>query len=330
MKTLFLRILHLLQGIGTSERCGSRKFAALATLIVQVTASSADPIIQWATVAGSPGEDTPTDMALTPSGEIYVIGTFDIEFDSDGSTVGPQTVLYKFDLKGTQTGSQASRGEWIRGGAVDSKGNYYLTGRVSDPDQLGMGVINDFYLAKYSPTGALLWERATGSAGASLRYSSDGGSKLALDAAGNICVSGTSSGAAVFGNVTLPATPGGPLLCKYDPDGALLWVKRVEGAALIFQGQDLASGEGGNIALDQGNIVMSGFLRNGRADFGGTVVNVETPNGGDFFIATFNASGDIQWVKTGFGGGVAADKQGGVYFNGSMVGSQFMHCGKLT
>ena len=298
--------------------------ASLALVLLMMTAAHAQPTVQWATVAGTPGEDTPYDMALSAGGEIYVAGTFDIEGDT-----GPQVVLYKFDLNGTQTSSQASRGELIRGVAVDAKGNYYLTGRVWDPSRLGTGVLNDFYLAKYSSTGTLLWERATGSAGSEIKYSNDGGKRIALDAAGNIYVAGKSTGAAVFGQVNFPAAPGGPLLCKYDPDGALLWVKRVEGAGLVFEGTELGGGQAFSMALDRdGNVIMDGGLPNGPADFGGTVVN-----GAEVFVAKYKATGEVQWVRPGYGGGytggVAVDSQNNVFFTGMRWG-KFTASGELV
>src|SRR5262249_15852934 len=209
----------------------------------------AQPKVDWVTVAGTPASEYVADLALSPTGEILVVIN-----DRTGDAPGPETVLYKFDLNGKQTATQASRGEEIRGITVDSKGNYYLTGRVGDSVRLRMGVVNDFYLAKYSPDGLLLWERALGSPGTTLQYETRGGYKLTLDEAGDVLLAAYSSGAATFGDVTFPAETGGPLLCKYDPDGNLIWARRGEG-----QGGAIIGG----LTLDpDGNMVISGFLFN--------------------------------------------------------------------
>lgn len=295
-----------------SSRAQARKFAwrmctAIVTLVLQMTRSGAEPAVQWVTVAGSAGDDIPMDIALAPAGEIYLAGVF------EGRNGGrPETVLHKFDLSGTLIGSQASRGEEIRGMAVDSQGNYYLTGKVWDSDRLGMGLTNDFYLAKYSSAGTLLWERTAGTPTYSRNYIGQGGYKVAVDATGNIYVAGASSGPAVFGNVTFPDTPGGPLLCKYDPDGTLLWVKRAEGTPDVIG----TGGSASQIALGRdGNIVVC-----------------ESPNGADGYIAKYKANGDILWVRVAYGGAVAVDAQGNIYFNGGVwINDKIaLRCGKFT
>jgi hypothetical protein len=76
-----------------------------------------------------------------------------------------------------------------------------------------------------------------------------------------------------------------------------------------------------------GNILVTGILLKGPADFGGTVVNVAGP-----YVAKYNAAGEVQWVRPGYGyRGVAADKHGNIYFNGAVPGyTAIMHCGKFT
>lgn len=312
-----------------SPRAQARKFAwrlcaAMLPFTAQITTSGAAPTVQWVKVAGSAGDDIPMDIALSPAGEIYLAGVF------EGYNGGlPETVLHRFDRSGKLIGSQASRGEEIRGLAVDSQGNYYLTGKVWDSDRLGMGVINDFYLAKYSAAGTLLWERTAGTPTYSRNYVGQGGYKVAVDAAGNIYVVGASSGPAVFGNVTFPDTPGGPLLCKYDPDGTLLWVKRVEGAPDVIG----TGGSASSVALDQeGNIVIAGSLNNGTANIGGMVVTIAGPYFGDGCIVKYDANGDAQWVRVAYGGGVKVDTQGNIYFGGGVWRNDklALHCGKFS
>jgi hypothetical protein len=81
--------------------------------------------------------------------------------------------------------------------------------------------------------------------------------RIAIDQGGNIVVAGGSYGAAAFDQVTFPPSVGGPLLCKYTPDGVLLWAKRVEvqGSTSLFSGRAL------DLAVDSaGNIITTGYL----------------------------------------------------------------------
>lgn len=296
------------------------KWAAIAALALQMTAGGAEPIVQWTTVAGGPGRDYPSGIALTPAGGLYLVGNFEQEVI--GRWNRPTKVLYKFDLSGTMIGSQASRGEAISAVAVDAQGNYYLTGYAWEGDRIDA---NAFHLAKYSSTGTLLWERNAGKPTSSTAHSS-GGSSIALDVAGHVYVAGASSGPEIFGSTTFPATAGGPLLCKYDQDGTLLWAKRAE-----------TGGGGGTIALDtNGDIVMTGFASNGQADFGGIVITINGPYGSYSYVAKYSATGFVKWAKAAHGGsGVAVDRRGNVYCTGDAIsadpaGLNGLHCSKFT
>lgn len=307
------------------------KWAAMVVLLVQMTVRGAEPIVQWATVAGGPGLDIPYGIALAPAGELHLVGDFEQELN--GRWLRPTKVLYKFDLSGTLIGSQASRGEAIRAVAVDAQGNYYLTGYVWDSTTLGVGHTNDFYLAKYTSTGTLLWERTAGNSTYSKNYSWSQGNAIALDAAGHVYVAGESLGPDVFGDVTFPAAAAGPLLCKYDQDGTLLWAKRVK----VQPDQFGRGGSAGSIALDaNGDIVITGSASNGQANFGGIVITIDGPYGSYTFVAKYSATGEVQWAKAAHGGsGVAADKRGNVYCTGDAIsadpaGLNGMHCSKFT
>lgn len=303
----------------------------IVALAFQMTAGGAEPIVQWATVAGGPGPDFPYGIALAPAGELYLVG--DLEQELNGNWFRPTKVLYKFDLSGTLIGSQASRGEAIQAVAVDAQGNYYLTGYVWDSTTLGVGHTNDFYLAKYTSTGTLLWERTAGNSTYSKKYSWSQGNAIALDSAGHVYVAGQSLGPDVFGDVTFPAATAGPLLCKYDQDGTLLWAKRVEAQPDQFG----RGGGAGSIALDaNGNIVIGASASNGQVDIGGIVITINGPYGSSTFVAKYSAAGEVQWAKAAHGGsGVAADRRGNVYCTGHAIsadpaGLNGMHCSKFT
>jgi hypothetical protein len=88
------------------------------------------------------------------------------------------------------------------------------------------------------------------------------------------------------------------------------------------------------LAIDAGgNAIVTGGLNNGDVDFGGKMVSVAGPSDGDFFVAKYNASGEVQWVQVAYGGyGIAADKHDNLYFGGYVAGESLppaMHCGKF-
>jgi hypothetical protein len=79
---------------------------------------------------------------------------------------------------------------------------------------------SDIFVAKYTRSGAFLWATSMGGAG------HDSGKGIAVDATGNVFVSGRYSGAATFGSTTLNS-PGGShaFAAKPDANGKVLWAK---------------------------------------------------------------------------------------------------------
>lgn len=305
------------------------KVVTLATLVFLSAAHAAEPLIQWATASGGPGGDAPSGLALTFGGRLVMVGDFDSSPAADGF-YRPKQVLHTFDADGHLVSSLASRGESLRAVVVNSIGDVFTAGQVWNSKSLGVGRTNDFYLAKYSAAGSLLWERIAGTPTYSRLLPFDlGGLAIALDPSGNVCVAGGSTGPAVFGNTTFPARAGGPLICKYTANGDLAWAKRVEGAPDVLG----LGGSARSIAVDsQGNILVGGNLNNGAADFGGLVVTVAGPYSSDSFIAKFNSSGVVQWVRLGHGGGITIDRSGNIYSVGTiwLSGEFALHFGKFV
>ncbi len=304
--------------------------AAILTLAFQTLPIQAQGVVQWVKVDGTTQHDSMTESALGSAGEIYLSG----RFGHMGTHNPMEAVLFKYDSNGQQTTVQSWRGEFVNAVAVDAQGNYYLTGRVSDPDALGVGRAYDFYLAKYAANGTLLWERTAGTPRDSPRtYSQDGqaGWEIALDAAGNVYVAGRSLGPAVFESTTFPSTPGGPLLCKYAPDGTLLWVRRAEGKGLVFGGTQLGGGDASSIAVDaDGNIVINGTMTKGSANFDSVIINITGTYDHGAFAAKYSSAGQIIWAKAISFGGVAVDRQGNTFISGPTSNGQAFFDGTST
>lgn len=314
-------------------RLTRRLCAVTATICLHNASLHSQPIVDWVTVGGSAQSDVARNMTVSPAGEIYLPGFFDWDGNFWSSV---QTILYRYDRNGSQLGSLPSRGELLESVAVDAAGNYHVTGRVWRPEDLGMGVRQDFYIAKYAANGTRLWERTAGATIYSDSYLNAGFS-IALDSAGNSYVAGASHGPGTFGSVTFPNTAGGPMLCKYDPAGTLLWAKRAEGHWATIFGLDTRRGGGlaRSILLDSvGNIVIAGKMFNGAATFNGIVITIAGPYAGTAesgdFIAKYDPAGQILWAKPVPFGGLAVDYQGNVVISGSMTNGQAKFDGTST
>jgi hypothetical protein len=145
---------------------------------------------------------------------------------------------------------------------------------------------------------------------------SSGGSGLAVDSAGNAFVTGHFVGTAAFGTTNLTSAGQGDMFAaKYDTTGTLLWVAQAGGT-------NFANGSG--IAADgTGNCYVTGAF-SGVAWFGPTeVVGSLAFANSDIFVAKYDASGNLLWVRHAGGGqdggsGIAVDPNGNSYVTGGL------------
>ncbi|MCC6151783.1 MAG: SBBP repeat-containing protein [Planctomycetes bacterium] len=194
--------------------------------------------------------------------------------------------------------------------AADSADNIYVTGYFEgtvdfDP---GPGVVSrtsagmqDIFVAKYSPVGALLWVDAFGSS------NDDRGFDLCTDAAGNVYITGQFWHSVDFdpgpGTTILTVTfPGGggapdPFVLKLDTSGALVWARNFGGAS---------NDEGRAIRVDStGNVYVAGLYYNyvgipNDFDPGPAVLTLPsaaTSGWKDIFVSKFDAAGILVWAS---------------------------------
>jgi len=162
-----------------------------------------------------------------------------------------------------------------------------------------------------------VWAQQAGSVGA------DKTRGLTTDAAGNVYMTGEYSKTGTFGEFTVESK--GELdffVAKYSPEGKCLWV-RTGGGSKIDRGY--------GVAVDaSGNVFVTGHCLSTDATFDGQTFE---NRGGDYdlFVAKYDASGKIQWLKSGggagydYGHGIGVDKAGNCYVTGAMVGDcEFM------
>jgi hypothetical protein len=113
--------------------------------------------------------------------------------------------------------------------ATDAAGNFYITGMVSysldfdpSPAQYTLNASTQAYVAKYSPTGALLWAKVFSGA-----YTGEGRA-IGVDGSGNVYVAGKYN----FGdinldpgasNFTLAPQSNAMFVAKYSSSGSFIW-----------------------------------------------------------------------------------------------------------
>lgn len=133
---------------------------------------------------------------------------------------------------------------------------------------------------------AHFWSRQANVAG----FSATNANAAALDAAGNIYVTGSFVGSTNLGGTTLISAGSGDFfLVKYSPTGSHLWSVRYGSTG---------NERGNAVACDAaGNVYITGSYTSAASWGGATVIG---GSGGDIILAKYNSSGTHQWSK-GFG-----------------------------
>jgi hypothetical protein len=267
-------------------------------LASSVPVSAQAPPYYWSrAVGGATSDEVSTGLAVDASGAVLLgghLGNADLAKFSPNGT--PQW-SHAFPVTGTNAV------EKVLDVAVDGAGGVLVTGYFHGSIDFGGGPLAsvgpaDIFLAKFDGNGQHQWSKSFGSQQQRDCY----GERVAVDAAGNVVVTGQSEGDVDFGGGLLAGT--GHLnifLAKYDANGLHQW-------SYIFAG-------GGDcepyaLALDAaGNPVVAGGFQ-GTINFGGS--NLASVSLSDIFVAKFNAAGVHQWSNRygtagGFGYGVPYD-----------------------
>lgn len=264
-------------------------------------------------------------IAVDAGGNVVVAGYFFGTSDFGGGALtsagGYDIFIAKYSPTGSHLwsrrfGSPTPNGaitETASALTVDAAGNLVVTGTFDGTADFGGGPLpavayNDIFVAKYSAAGAHLWSRHAASAAGQIY-----GNGVAVDAVGNVVVTGSLYSTADLGGGPLPVVFGrGILLAKFSSLGTHLW-SRSYGGWLYDSGSAVAVDGGGDI-------IMTGQFGN-AADFGnGTLVTV---GNNDIFLAKFTGNGAPLWSRS-FGGwqddagtGVAVDANGNIAVTGA-------------
>ena len=245
-------------------------------------------ILQWLSRYNGPtnGTDEASSMFLDASGNVYVTGLShnNITFYSEYATV-------KYNSSGIQQWASVYNGpgngsDVAKSIAADASGNVYVTGYSE-----GIGSNADYATIKYNSAGDSVWVKRYNGPGNAF----DAANSLAIDALGNVYVTGYSSQfVANFDYATI----------KYNSVGDSLWVKRYNGSSNY---RDYAN----SLALDgSGNVYITGYSR-------------ETIGSDNYTTIKYNSSGVQQWLASYSAGtngeearSIAVDGSGNVFVTG--------------
>lgn len=212
---------------------------------------------------GGDNADNIRAMAADASGNLYLAGYTNYKLQNRN------TLLIKTNANGdtlwsrTLNGSSNRDDEWASV-AIDPSGNIIVGGfmRLS-------GRNFDYFVAKYNANGDTLWTRAYNGA----QSKSDKAADMALDAAGNIYLTGRTD------NGVTPTTNYDMLTLKYNNNGALQWAKSYSSAGNIEdRGEKICVSPAGEVYAI------------GR-------IGVSATNN-DVFVIKYDTNGTPQWTKS--------------------------------
>lgn len=277
------------------------------------------PSGEWlqAVRAGGAGNDIISALQLDATGNAVVTGTFGQLITGATATFGATTlaVASNTDYADVFVATLSSGGQWLRavraGGAgadyisalaLDGAGNAVVLGSFTGSGTLGTTTLSaaanttQLFVAKLNlSTGTwTLMNQGPNPNGAQP-------GAMALDAAGNVVISGTYSGGSTFGSTTIYSnrTGGGTFVARLSANGQ--WTQVVQ--PVQSRSNNAPPSVINSLAVDAaGTVTVLGTLIEG-ATFGSTTLT--SVGSYDIFVAKLDAAG--QWTQAVRAGGLAND-----------------------
>jgi hypothetical protein len=221
----------------------------------------------------------------------YRVRAYNTSGDSGYSNTGSATTqsaggggahIWSTDFGGSTLGDSATS----VGMVVDSSGASVVFGYFLGHVDLGGGLLTsagagDIYLVKRASNGSHLWSKRFGST------EDDRPRAIAIDASGNIFITGYFRGTVSFGGGGLTASVSSGFLAKYSPAGAHLWSRRLSSGS--------SADMGNAIAVDGSGNVIVGSTLYGTSDYGGGPLT--TAGGQDIVLVKYSATGGYLWAR---------------------------------
>ncbi|MDF2438646.1 MAG: hypothetical protein K0Q95_3022 [Bacteroidota bacterium] len=285
----------------------------------------------WAKSEGSTGNEKALGVTYDPFGNVVVCGYYTDTTVFGGvmtaSTNYKDLFVAKYDLNGNLLWMQHAGGpgeEEAKSVVCDNSGNIYICGKYSDGATFGTttfstpvtpyGQFYNAYIAKYSPTGSLMWVKSVDGDYDDIAWS------ITKDNNNKLYITGEFSGA-MFDAINLYTNGRADVFVAcYDSNGNAQWAVNA-GNPLV----DRARG----ISCDGSNLYITGQF-GGTATFGPhTLVAADSS---DIFIAELDNTGNFLWASAvggpadnyepdSYESGIAvcADGSGPVYATGALL-----------
>lgn len=262
---------------------------------------------QWTKQLGVATRNTYSNaIATDSSGNIFIAGYTNGGLDGNTLTGSTDFYVTKYDSTGTKVWTKQMGVPLKSTGAqkvtTDSSGNVFVAGYTNgNLDGNTVTGTYDFFVTKYDSTGAKIWTKLLGVAGASTY-----GNGVVVDSSGNIFIGGYTSGG-LDGN-TLAGTQD-VFVTKFDSTGTKQWTRQLGVAAA----QSISIGV---VSDFFGNVFIAGYSGGGLD--GNALTGTK-----DAFVTKYTSQGVRQWTKqlgassaTLNSTGIAIDSSGHLYISG--------------
>ncbi len=258
------------------------------------------------------GDSYLLSITTDPNGNLLMLGAF----TSDSLQVGAITLinpispssqyfLVKYDPSGnvvwaTNAGNALEDSHELGveilgtgGVATDATGDIYMTvnfqlpiiqvGTITLTNSDPSGTSTDILLAKYDPSGNIMWAKSFGGSDTDIAYG------LTVTPAGNVFMAGVDGSPKItFGTSVI--TNSHAFIAEFDKSGTPLWAC----------GSGTTKGEYAvGIASDAfNNVYMTGAFSGNKITFSGTTIANPNPGKRSLFLVKFDPANNVSWYKT--------------------------------
>jgi len=238
----------------------------------------------WVWAKSAPGYSSthPSATCTDPSGNVIIAGeTYLAKYNSTGGSVWFKDPTNGFSGNAISVCTDASGNIFVAGFYTSSItfGSITLTNSGSD----------DIFLAKYDPSGSMIWVKSAGGSSYDDAYS------VTTDLWGNVYLAGGFGSASItFGSTILTGMSQTMFLVKYNTSGSVVWAKSA--------GSSSGSCRACSAHTDNsGNILVTGNFSSSTLAFGTTTLtNIANPYP-DMFVAKYDSAGNALWAKSAGG-----------------------------
>ncbi|MFN8547707.1 MAG: hypothetical protein U0527_06975 [Candidatus Eisenbacteria bacterium] len=260
-------------------------------------ASGADAqTFDWVRTAGPIAFDAGMGLARSPAGDLYAAGLFsDVLSFGDTTLVSPggwRSFLVKLSSSGEPLWARQFDPVEPDVALVATNDAVYLAGSFTgsiriDATSLTSAGATDVVVARFDPAGHLIWAKRSGGT------LTDLAGALALDATGNLILTGGFRGSANFGGIVLSSAGGeDAFVTRMTSMGTTDWARRLGAAQDQFGSGIEGTGDGG--------YVVAGSFHGTFPIGGSTLVSA---GDADVWVARFSSAGAAQWATSAGGVG---------------------------